>query len=53
MMAMAYTLGPTTSYSKPRNINYNAHMESTFATLKHSHSVPIPALFKSVSEAKR
>lgn len=52
MMAKAYALGLTTSYSRPRNSNDNAHIESSFATLKHSHSVPIPACFKSVSEAQ-
>ena len=53
MLAKVTELGITTSYSRPLHSNDNAHMESSFATLKHSHSVPIPKSFSSKTEAQQ
>ena len=53
MMARLASPGITASYSRPRHSNDNAHMESSFATLRHCHSMPIPKVFTSVSEAQK
>ena len=53
MLAKLESLGITASYSRPMHSNDNAAMESSFATLKHSHAMPIPKCFSSVSEAQR
>ena len=45
-------LGIEASYSRPHQSNDNAFAESFFATLKHSHHMPIPKCFNSVQEAQ-
>ena len=45
-------LGIEASYSRPHQSNDNAFAESFFATLKHSHQMPIPRCFNSVQEAQ-
>jgi len=52
MLAKREALGITGSYSRPMHSNDNAAMESSFATPKHSHAVPIPKCFKTVKEAQ-
>ncbi len=52
MLAKMETLGITGSYSRPMHSNDNASMESSFATLKHSHAVPIPKCFHNIRTAQ-
>ncbi len=52
MLAKVTALGITSSYSRPLHSNDNAAMESSFATLKHSHSMPIPKSFESKKQAQ-
>ena len=52
MLAKMEALGIVGSYSRPMHSNDNAAMESSFATLKHSHAVPIPKCFESVKQAQ-
>ena len=52
MLFAMISLGITASYSRPRHSNDNAHMESSFATLKHSHSLRIPKYFETVKQAQ-
>ncbi len=52
MLAKLQSLGITASYSRPMHSNDTGAMESSFATLKHSHSVPIPKCFSSVKSAQ-
>ena len=53
MIAKMAALGIQASYSRPLHSNDNAAMESSFATLKHGHSVPIPKAFSSVKDARQ
>lgn len=52
MLFKMNSLGITASYSRPHHSNDNAHMESSFATLKHSHSMRIPKSFETVQDAQ-
>lgn len=52
MLVKLESLGITASYSRPMHSNDNAAMESSFATLKHSHSMPIPKCFSTVEKAQ-
>jgi len=52
MLAKLESLGITASYSRPMHSNDNAAMESSFATLKHSHAVPIPRCFCDIKTAQ-
>ena len=53
MIVKMAQLGIQASYSRPLHSNDNAAMESSFATLKHGHSVPIPKAFSSVKDARQ
>lgn len=52
MLFKVTALGITASYSRPHHSNDNAHMESSFALLKHCHSMPIPKCFENVKAAQ-
>lgn len=52
MLFKVNALGITASYSRPHHSNDNAHMESSFALLKHCHSMPIPKCFESTKKAQ-
>ena len=51
MLYQCYDLGVQTHYSRPRQSNDNAYIESSFALLKHCHTMPIPKSFKTLEEA--
>ena len=52
MLYQCYDLGVQTHYSRPRQSNDNAYIESSFALLKHCHTMPIPKSFKTLEEAR-
>lgn len=52
MLYQCYELGVQTHYSRPRQSNDNAYIESSFALLKHCHTMPIPKSFKTLEEAR-
>ena len=52
MRAKMEELGVQSSYSRPHHSNDNAFIESSFATLKHSHVMPIPKSFNSLKDAQ-
>ena len=51
ILYQCYDLGVQTHYSRPRQSNDNAYIESSFALLKHCHTMPIPKSFKTLEEA--
>ena len=53
MLFKMASLGVESSYSRPHQSNDNAFAESLFATLKHSHHMPIPKSFDSVASARK
>lgn len=53
MLFKMASLGVESSYSRPHQSNDNAFAESLFATLKHSHHMPIPKSFDSVTTAQK
>lgn len=53
MLFKMASLGIESSYSRPHQSNDNAFAESLFATLKHSHHIPIPKSFGSVAAAQK
>lgn len=53
MLFKMASLGVESSYSRPHQSNDNAFAELLFATLKHSHHMPIPKSFDSVASARK